>query len=59
MIKIKKVFQNLYNWLHSEPENLHPRLKVIPNVILNILGLLFYILLAFGVVSFLVKKLIN
>jgi hypothetical protein len=60
--KIKKNFLNLYEYLQEEPDHKHPRLRFIPNFVLNLIALFLQIIIVVAVLKYilkLIKELIN
>jgi hypothetical protein len=53
--KIKIVKQQIHDRLHREPYYVHPKLKFIPNIILNLIS----ILISLIVIGFLINLLIH
>jgi hypothetical protein len=57
--KIKKTFLNLYGYLQEEPEYKHPKLRIVPTFVLNLLLLVFWIIVFLSFIKFLIKTFIS
>jgi hypothetical protein len=52
---MKHIFKKIYELLNEEPVYKHPKIKFIPNVVLNSIGYLIYILILFKIFSYIFK----
>ena len=55
---MKHIFKKIYEILNEEPTYKHPKLKFIPNIVLNSIGYLIYIILLFKLVSLIYTKVV-
>ena len=55
MNEIKHIFKKIYEVLNEEPIYKHPKIKFIPNVVLNALSYLIYISILFKIFSYIFK----
>lgn len=52
---MKRIFKRIYDILNEEPTHKHPKLKFIPNIVLNSIGYLIYFLIVIKLVSYFYK----
>lgn len=55
---MKHIYKKIYELLNEEPTYKHPKIKFIPNVVLNSIGYLIYILVLFKLVSYIYTKVV-
>lgn len=55
---MKHIFKKIYDILNEEPMYKHNKLKFIPNIVLNSIGYLIYIILLFKLVSLIYTKVV-
>ena len=49
---MNRIFKKIYELLNEEPVYKHQKIKFIPNVVLNSIGYLIYILILFKIISY-------
>jgi hypothetical protein len=60
--KLKSYLLNLYEYLQEEPDHKQPRLRFIPNFVLNLIALFLQIIIIVAILKYilkLIKELIN
>jgi len=57
--KLQSLLQNINQRLHSEPHCLYPKMKTVPNIVLNLLSLIISLSVVIALLYLLVKVLAN